>query len=143
MGFRAWLRSCFRVFVEETWLSISLLLLICSGIYAVSLSLWIWGNAHSSAGIDYAWFLRAQSTAIVLGLLISFAYNEDTWYEIRPHCRFGFLAFCCLSAPWSTLMLFDVAPIVFWMALTASWTGFVFFYTRFYFTYRAYCDVCS
>lgn len=143
MQFGAWLRSSFQVARQGRWLAFTLLTSVCSFVFITTLTLWIWGNAHAGIEIDYAWFLMVQSVAVVIGVLAFSGFDVAFWCEVRPHNRFAFLAFCCLASPWAALTIFDTAPLVLWMGMAIGWSGFVFFYTRFFFTYRVFCDVCD
>lgn len=141
MEIRAFLRSLVDATVSGAPQSFVVLTVVTSTVFISSITLFLWWCALMRIDQNLGLLLKVQLIGVAS---LAFAYmlsDAEEWRKVLPHKRFAFLAVACGVSPACFIPLMKLVPEIAYIAVPIAWSGVVFFYTRFYFTYKAFCNV--
>lgn len=141
MEIRAFLSAVVNAFVSEPPQAFAVLVVVCSSVFITTVTLVLWWGALMEIDQNFQLLLKIQLIGVAV---LSFGYtisDAEEWRNVSPHKRFAFLTLACGVSPACFIPTLEFAPHLIILAGGIAWSGVVFFYTRFYFTYKAFCNV--
>lgn len=141
MEIRAFLKGVASATVHGSPQSFAVFAFVSSVVFVVTITLFLWWGALTGIEQNLPALLRLQMVGVAVVLFAFMLSDTEEWRKISPHKRFAFLAFSCAVSPMFFISMLEFTPHVMFFAAAVAWSGVVFFYTRFFFTYRVFCDV--
>lgn len=141
MEIRAFLKGVLGAMASETPQAFAVLTVVCSTVFIATVTFVLWWGALMEIDQNFQLLLKVQLigvAALFFGYTLS---DAEQWRKVLPHKRFAFLSLACGVSPACFIPTLEFAPHLIFLAGGIAWSSVVFFYTRFYFTYKAFCNV--